>query len=104
MARITVEDALKEEKNRFALAMLAAQRVRQLFKGSKPLSEKTSNREVVTSLREIAEGKVKYAHPEYFPFQLPVRRDFNIVPVAGVIIILEKPLLLIQCLHLLIEK
>jgi len=67
MARITVEDALKEEKNRFALAMLAAQRVRQLFKGSKPLSEKKSNREVVTSLREIAEGKVKYAHPEYFP-------------------------------------
>jgi hypothetical protein len=38
--------------------------VRQLFKGSKPLSEKKSNREVVTALREIAEGKVRYAHPE----------------------------------------
>jgi DNA-directed RNA polymerase subunit omega len=64
MARITVEDSLKEAKNRFALVLLAAQRVRQLFKGSKPLSEKKKNREVVTALREIAESKVQYSHPE----------------------------------------
>lgn len=65
MARITVEDSLMEAKNRFALVLLAARRVRQLFQGSKPLSEKKDNREVVTSLREVAEGKVKYAHPEH---------------------------------------
>ena len=66
MARITVEDALAQVKNRFALTMLAAQRVRQLFKGSAPLSSKKSNREVVTALREVAEEKVKFAHPELF--------------------------------------
>ncbi|MBN2179612.1 MAG: DNA-directed RNA polymerase subunit omega [Deltaproteobacteria bacterium] len=65
MARITVEDSLKEAKNRFALVLLAAQRVRQLFQGSKPLSEKKKNREVVTALREIAESKVQYSHPEH---------------------------------------
>jgi len=64
MARITVEDCLREAKNRFALVILAAQRTRQLLKGAKPLV-RTDNREVVTALREIAAGKVRYAHPEY---------------------------------------
>ncbi|MEI8174069.1 MAG: DNA-directed RNA polymerase subunit omega, partial [Deltaproteobacteria bacterium] len=36
MARITVEDSLKEAKNRFALVILTAKRARQLLKGSKP--------------------------------------------------------------------
>lgn len=65
MARITVEDALEQAENRFALTILAAQRVRQLFRGSKPMAEKKGNREVVTALREIAEGKVRYAYPEH---------------------------------------
>jgi len=66
MARITIEDSLKEGQNRFALALLTIRRVKQLLRGSKPLSQKRKNREVVTALREVAEGKVKYAHPEYF--------------------------------------
>ncbi len=65
MARITIEDALKEGKNRFALCLLAIQRAKQLLKGSQPVSAKKTNREIVTALREIAESKVKYAHPEY---------------------------------------
>jgi DNA-directed RNA polymerase subunit omega len=65
MARITVEDCLKEAGNRFALVLLGAQRTRQLLKGSKPLVADRDNREIVTALREIAAGKVKYAHPEY---------------------------------------
>ncbi|HET57293.1 MAG TPA: DNA-directed RNA polymerase subunit omega [Deltaproteobacteria bacterium] len=65
MARITVEDSLKQARNRFALTILTVQRARQLYKGSKPLSEKKNNREVVTALREIAEQRVVYAHPEY---------------------------------------
>jgi DNA-directed RNA polymerase subunit omega len=64
MARITVEDSLREAKNRFALVLLAAQRTRQLLKGSQPLI-KAENREIVTALREVAAAKVKYAHPEY---------------------------------------
>lgn len=64
MARITVEDCLREARNRFALVLLASQRTRQLLKGSKPLVE-ADNREIVKALREIAASKVRYAHPEY---------------------------------------
>ncbi len=64
MARVTVEDALKEAKNRFALVVLAGQRTRQLLKGSQALVENRDNKQVVTALREVAAGKVKYAHPE----------------------------------------
>ncbi len=64
MARVTVEDSLDKAKNRFALTHLTSQRTKQLLKGSKSFSEKKNNREIVTALREIAEGKVFYAHPE----------------------------------------
>ncbi|MBW2558156.1 MAG: DNA-directed RNA polymerase subunit omega [Deltaproteobacteria bacterium] len=64
MARVTVEDSLKKAKNRFALTHLTIQRAKQLLRGSKPLSKKKNNREVVTALREIAEGEVRYSHPE----------------------------------------
>ncbi len=57
MARVTVEDCLEVIPNRFALAMAAAQRVRQLMKGAPRLVE-TRNKVVVTALREVAEGKV----------------------------------------------
>jgi len=58
MARITVEDCLEEEKNRFALVHLTSKRVKQLLKGSKPLVNRPENRQIVTALREIAAGKV----------------------------------------------
>jgi DNA-directed RNA polymerase subunit omega len=57
MARVTVEDCLDNVDNRFALVHVAAQRTKQLYKGSSPLIA-CKNREVVTSLREIADGKV----------------------------------------------
>lgn len=58
MARVTVEDCLDFVDNRFALVHVAAQRTKQIFKGSQPLVN-CKNREVVCALREIAEGKVK---------------------------------------------
>ncbi len=64
MARVTVEDSLKEAKNRFALVVLAAQRTKQLLKGSKPRLENVDNKEVVLALREVAATKVRYARPE----------------------------------------
>ena len=60
MARITVEDCLQKVPNRFELTLLAAKRARQLFAGARPLTP-NGNREVVTALREIAEGKVRKA-------------------------------------------
>lgn len=62
MARITVEDCLKGVESRFELVLLAARRTKLLMKGAKPLVE-TDNREVVTALREVAEGKVKFINP-----------------------------------------
>lgn len=57
MARITVEDCLKNVDNRFELIHLSAKRVRQLRKGSEPLVQ-SKNTDVVVSLREIAAGEV----------------------------------------------
>ncbi len=57
MARVTVEDCLTIIPNRFALAMAAAHRSKQLLKGAPPLLY-TRNKFIVTALREIAEGKV----------------------------------------------
>jgi DNA-directed RNA polymerase subunit omega len=63
MARVTVEDCLENVENRFLLVMLSAKRVKQLYKGAKPLIEnKSENKNVVLSLREIAANKVKYEY------------------------------------------
>jgi DNA-directed RNA polymerase subunit omega len=59
MARVTVEDCLEQEENRFALVVLAAVRTRQLMKGNKPLV-RCDNKCAVGSLREIAAGKVRF--------------------------------------------
>lgn len=59
MARITVEDCMDKVENRFELVHLAARRAKQLVKGARPLV-RSSNRDVVTSLREIAQGEVYF--------------------------------------------
>lgn len=62
MARVTVEDCLEHEENRFALVVLAARRARQLMKGA-PALVPSKNREAVTALREIAAQKVRWDRP-----------------------------------------
>jgi DNA-directed RNA polymerase subunit omega len=57
MARVTVEDCLSQVPNRFALAMAASQRSKQLLQGAPRLVE-TKNKYVVTALREIANARV----------------------------------------------
>jgi DNA-directed RNA polymerase subunit omega len=64
MARVTVEDCLEREDNRFALVVLASQRARQLMKGSGPLVQ-SKNKAAVTALREIAAAKVHYDRPSH---------------------------------------
>ena len=59
MARVTVEDCLELVGNRFALVILASERARQLSKGARPLL-RCDNKPAVTSLREIADGKVRF--------------------------------------------
>lgn len=60
MARVTIEDCLKNVDNMYELVHLATKRSRQLYKGSEPLV-KSKNRIIVTALREIAAGKVVVA-------------------------------------------
>lgn len=58
MARITVEDCLEQLPNRFSLVLVSAERTKQLLRGSESLIDNLDqNKEVVTSLREIAAGK-----------------------------------------------
>jgi DNA-directed RNA polymerase subunit omega len=76
MARITVEDSLKVARTRFGLVSLASKRARLLLKGAKPLID-SKNREIVLALREIAAGKVTYAHPEYLK---GTKEDFKPIP------------------------
>ena len=64
MARITVEDCLVQENNRFSLVQLASKRNKQLLQGSSPQITDRRNKSVVTALREIADGKVRFMTPE----------------------------------------
>ncbi len=76
MARITIEDCLSGVSSRFELVNLATKRARQLLKGAKPLLV-CDNRDIVTALREIAAGKVRWAAKTPDPVAavpLPARR------------------------------
>jgi len=59
MARITIEDCMEKVPNRFHLVRMASIRAKQLKKGARPLLATVENKEIVTSLREIAAGVVK---------------------------------------------
>ncbi len=63
MARITVEDCLHKIPNRFELVVVAAQRAKELLKGTLPLVS-SDNKEVVTALREIAAEQVWKKTPQ----------------------------------------
>ncbi len=67
MARITVEDCLSKigNENRFKLVHLAVKRVKQHRKGQEYLA-KGKNKEVVMSLREIADGAVNFENIREF--------------------------------------
>ncbi|SLM32963.1 DNA-directed RNA polymerase subunit omega [Desulfamplus magnetovallimortis] len=58
MARVTIEDCLKNVPSRFALVHMAALRVRQIREGSDLLIKSSKNEDVVTALREIAANKI----------------------------------------------
>jgi len=67
VARVTIEDCLKNVDNRFSLVHLAAKRVRQIREGADLLVNSSKNEDVVTVLREIAANRVvarKIADPE----------------------------------------
>jgi DNA-directed RNA polymerase subunit omega len=58
MARITVDDCLKNFSNRFELTLAATYRARQLANGATPLVEAGRDKPTVVALKEISLGKV----------------------------------------------
>ena len=59
MARISVEDCLRNVESPFSLVHAAVRRARQLQMGSKPLMRKKGDKNTVIALREIAHGLVE---------------------------------------------
>jgi DNA-directed RNA polymerase subunit omega len=59
MARVTVEDCVKEVGDRFELVLLAAQRARDINSGGHLTVDKDNDKYPVIALREIAAGFIK---------------------------------------------
>lgn len=57
MARITVDDCLKQIPNRFELTLAATYRARQIANGSQPAIDGNRDKATVIALRELAAGK-----------------------------------------------
>jgi DNA-directed RNA polymerase subunit omega len=57
MARVTVEDCMKNFSNRFELTLAATYRARQITMGSTPMVEAGRDKPTVIALRELAAGK-----------------------------------------------
>jgi DNA-directed RNA polymerase subunit omega len=60
MARVTVEDCLARVPNRFALTILASRRARALGEGRGRAMVECDNKEGVTALREVSDGRVRF--------------------------------------------
>ncbi|MGE0080448.1 MAG: DNA-directed RNA polymerase subunit omega [Thiohalomonadaceae bacterium] len=58
MARITVEDCLKNVDNRFQLVLVATKRARQIEGGRDPMVPWENDKPTVVALREVAQGLV----------------------------------------------
>lgn len=59
MARVTVEDCVEKEPNRFSLVLQAAHRARVLSSGAPLLVDRDNDKNPVVALREIADGTLK---------------------------------------------
>ena len=57
MARITVDDCLRNISNRFEMSLAATYRARQITNGSQPMLEANRDKATVIALRELAAGK-----------------------------------------------
>lgn len=65
MARVTVEDCLKNVKNRFELVIIAAKRARQLMHGKEATVEWDNDKPTVVALREIAAGHTDFSSHDH---------------------------------------
>jgi DNA-directed RNA polymerase subunit omega len=89
MARITVEDCLKNIDNIFTMVLVAAKRARRVAHGADTMVELENDKPTVIALREIAEGHITPAILE--EVEQPIVEDFlqpeaveEIMPMRGI--------------------
>jgi DNA-directed RNA polymerase subunit omega len=89
MARITVEDCVKNIDNIFEMVLVAAKRARRVAHGADPMVELENDKPTVIALREIAEGLVTPSILE--EIEEPVTEDLlqieaadDVLPVRGI--------------------
>jgi len=61
MARITIEDCIRQYPNRFELVLLASRRARQIMRGHEPqIDVGDTYKPAVMALREIGKGAITW--------------------------------------------
>tara|TARA_Y100000817_G_scaffold43843_1_gene30377 strand:- start:163 stop:612 length:450 start_codon:yes stop_codon:yes gene_type:complete len=65
MARVTIEDCIKEVDNTYDICCIASKRARDISQGAEPLLE-SKNKPTVAALREIAAKKVGMDYNDVF--------------------------------------
>ncbi len=89
MARITVEDCVKNIDNIFEMVLVAAKRARRIAHGADPMVELENDKPTVVALREIAEGHVtpsileEVEMPAVDEF-MPAENPNDIIPMRGI--------------------
>ena len=81
MARITVEDCLKNIDNRFELVLTATKRARQIGHGAEPLVEEENDKPTVIALREIAEGLIDSEGVDVLQAKIEAAEEFEMRPM-----------------------
>jgi len=76
MARITVEDCLKNIDNRFDLVLTATKRARQISNGAEPLVEIENDKPTIIALREIADGLINERNVDVLQAELDAEAEF----------------------------
>lgn len=77
MARITIEDCLKNIENRFELVLTATKRARQIAHGSEPMVEEENDKPTVLALREIAENLIDKEKVDILQAELEAAEIFD---------------------------
>jgi len=81
MARITVEDCLKNIDNRFELVLTATKRARQIGHGAEPLVQEENDKPTVIALREIAEGLIDAEGVDVLQAKIEAAEEFDMSPM-----------------------
>ena len=76
MARITVEDCLRNIDNRFELVLTATKRARQIAHGAEPMVEEENDKPTVLALREIAENLVNPRNVDVLQAEMEAAEEF----------------------------